>query len=400
MSSKPAIFNSISAIDQRIEQLSAELLSVQTQRNNSVPFLKLPNEILCIIIEIHARECAPHRSRFSLHWIKTLLVCRRWYALAVTKQSLWANILIRAVSMRSLAREGFLRLQAERSGAAPLSLKAELYNEEYDLEWMASLFARLVSFDVSGQNAHIQDVIDRLPGNASFLAALKISANESGEGLGELVELPPEVLLQLRSLRVLSLHSVAYSWTAPRNLTALEMDRPLAHRLADDAANVRHVSGFVESNWRALLDLLPNLHSIQMKFSKEGAHRQDQNPDPEAVYTGMWLLRVLRANASLDASCRIRTLSLEVVPPYYGARELDLAWLARWLVELEAYVRVRREEFGRGSAALELIEIEDWEELLKRDGLEGAVSRLEGLMEGMGLLKRYRGIGPNAKVES
>ncbi|KAJ7658442.1 hypothetical protein B0H17DRAFT_955289, partial [Mycena rosella] len=58
------------------EQISV----LKAERNALPPIHRLPNELLALVLVMYAIES---ESLSTLKWTKTMLVCRRWYDLAL-----------------------------------------------------------------------------------------------------------------------------------------------------------------------------------------------------------------------------------------------------------------------------------------------------------------------------
>ncbi|KAI0067622.1 hypothetical protein BV25DRAFT_1819014 [Artomyces pyxidatus] len=75
-------------IDTRLHELTQEIISLKVQRNAISPISFLPDELLFRIILQYALS----GDVFSGHWVKVMLVCRRWYDVALSHAQLWSYI--------------------------------------------------------------------------------------------------------------------------------------------------------------------------------------------------------------------------------------------------------------------------------------------------------------------
>ncbi|KAF7325053.1 hypothetical protein MKEN_00547900 [Mycena kentingensis (nom. inval.)] len=212
--------NSLSRFDARIKFLSDELAALRTQRNTLLPISKLPTEILCLIIELHAHP--PETWLFDRQWSKIMLVCRRWHQIVMTRPSLWTNISLGSRRIFRGTESEMPRRQVVLSGAAPLTVRATLCQQTYDAEWIASFLPRLKVFELGGTVAAVQDIVDRLgiAPSLKFLSALHLSVEENSGPANDAIKLPNGLLGEkVPKLRYLSLSCTSFCWSSTLSST-------------------------------------------------------------------------------------------------------------------------------------------------------------------------------------
>ncbi|KAJ7664998.1 hypothetical protein B0H17DRAFT_1091079 [Mycena rosella] len=81
--------NKITSLDAKIAWHYEQISVLKAERNALPPIHRLPNELLALVLVMYAIES---ESLSTLKWTKTMLVCRRWYDLALVAHALWGHI--------------------------------------------------------------------------------------------------------------------------------------------------------------------------------------------------------------------------------------------------------------------------------------------------------------------
>ncbi|KAJ6589434.1 hypothetical protein B0H19DRAFT_1103846 [Mycena capillaripes] len=211
----------MSAIDDEIAWHYAQIALLKDKRNALAPVQRLPNELMTRILTIYAVESD---TLFNLKWTKVMYVCRHWHALGLAAQSLWAFI--------DLKWNGnFHRLYAQltRSGAAPLTLKVDLFNACRYTDIILDHSERVCELEVGGEAKFVYELIaGLLDHNFPILSSLSLDPSFKQDELEDgFVEALPDTLFEgrLPSLRELILTSIAFPWTLLSGLTTLSLTR-------------------------------------------------------------------------------------------------------------------------------------------------------------------------------
>nr|GAT53371.1 predicted protein [Mycena chlorophos] len=278
--------STIPEIDARLTALYAEISALKAKRNSLVPVLRLPHEILAHIIELYALATD---ELFDLKWTKVMLVCRRWYQLAISAQRLWSFV------------NGQLRgleVQLERAGAAPLTFKIDLFSA---WEWMypqflAALAPRLRSLEADGAARFILELLHGVSQNdLGQLVSLKLSG---GYRVNEITSVRPMKLDdkffdgRAPNLQKLDLRDMPFPWALVNNMYTLHLN------------HCSNSSSQLPSSLGDLLRLLRNSPNLRyFTFNPALAHRITHIADTEPV--DLPLLRYLHVIEGVVACTRL-----------------------------------------------------------------------------------------------
>ncbi|KAK7018375.1 F-box domain-containing protein [Favolaschia claudopus] len=207
-------------LDAQIAWHYAQIKILKAKRNAIVPLRRLPNELLIQILTIFAVE-AHSDALYNLKWSKIMKVCHHWHELIMAAQHLWAYIDLKWKEKR-------LFDQLERSGAAPLSIKLDVYDHSvHYIPYIMQVCTRIRELNFEGEAKSIFEFIASLPeADLPILSALTLRVTM---GLDRVPEgLPrnlPHSLFdgRLPRLRELTLASIAVPWSLLRGLTSLSL---------------------------------------------------------------------------------------------------------------------------------------------------------------------------------
>ncbi|KAF7296212.1 hypothetical protein HMN09_01089900 [Mycena chlorophos] len=265
-----AIPNTIPEIDTRIARLRDEILELQRKRNELVPLLRLPNEILSHILALYAHGRGDYDwNAFHVDWIPIMCICRRLRDCVLGQPSLWSYIELGLSSRRAL-----VETKIRNSGCRPLTVKMQLYSTFGDdvRGWfMSNHSAQIGSLQVQGES----DVIDQLlkalgDYPLDTLHSLEIESDDEDLPRRYRVQLvlPNELLTgKLPRLKTLSLADVSVSWNLFRGLRRLEL---YGCRMLPAGSDL------TIADILRLLEASPDLRSLSLAT---GAMSTDNSPD-------------------------------------------------------------------------------------------------------------------------
>ncbi|KAJ7323936.1 hypothetical protein DFH08DRAFT_1085316 [Mycena albidolilacea] len=173
-----------SAIDQKIIALYDQIADMKEERNLVVPASIVPNEVLARIFGM-----AVETSDLCQQMLQLMLVCRRWYRVAVASPELWGDIHFwGAPSDRRL--EAQLRL----SGAVPLTICIGSLNTLAAANPVLAHATRLTSLTLNGISESISDFTQKMiPHHFPCLKALSLDSRNP-DGADVYATLPLELL--------------------------------------------------------------------------------------------------------------------------------------------------------------------------------------------------------------
>ncbi|KAJ7673573.1 hypothetical protein B0H17DRAFT_1082743 [Mycena rosella] len=242
----------IAALEKEIAWHYAQIAILKAKRNALPPICSLPNELLCRIFTIYAVDSD---SLFGLKWVKQIMyVCHRWHNLAVATQPLWSFIQL-GWGRRRIPR--FYK-QLERSGAAPITLRIEVF-EGYYTPAIVENAGRIQAVELRGEAKNIYDFIHSLPHHDfPILSSLNLDPSHKRDELPEgVVEALPEAVFDGRMPRLqeLVLRSIAIPWRSLRGLTMLCLTD------CGDTASLPHTFAVVLE----MLDACPQLRTLELE---------------------------------------------------------------------------------------------------------------------------------------
>ncbi|KAF7300518.1 F-box domain-containing protein [Mycena chlorophos] len=288
--------STIPEIDARLTALYAEITALKTKRNSLVPVFRLPNEILAHIIELYALATG---KLFDLKWTNVMLVCRRWYQLAISAQRLWSFVDGQLRSGRR-GRESALEAQLERAGAAPLTFKINLFSA---WEWMypqflAALAPRLRSLEADGAARFVLELLDGISqGSLAQLVSLKLSGSYKVDEIpaGRAMKLGDEFFDgRAPNLRKLELTDMPFPWALVNNLHTLYL------------YHCSNSSSDIPSSLGDLLHLLRNSPTLRFfKFNPSPAHRLGVSPIANTEPVDLPLLQYLHVLEGVATCTRL-----------------------------------------------------------------------------------------------
>ncbi|KAJ7620627.1 hypothetical protein B0H17DRAFT_1295056 [Mycena rosella] len=242
----------IAALEKEIAWHCAQIAILKAKRNSLPPTCSLPNELLCRIFTIYAVDSD---SLFDLKSVKKIMyVCHRWHNLAVATQPLWSFIQL-GWGRRRIPR--FYK-QLERSGAAPITLRIEVF-EGYYTPAIVENAGRIQAVELRGEGKNIYDLIRSLPHHDfPILSSLNLDPSHKHDELPEgVVEALPEAVFDGRMPRLqeLVLRSIAIPWRSLRGLTMLCLTD------CGDTASLPHTFAVMLE----MLDACPQLRTLKLE---------------------------------------------------------------------------------------------------------------------------------------
>ncbi|KAJ7645317.1 hypothetical protein B0H17DRAFT_1216062 [Mycena rosella] len=223
----------IAALEKEIAWHCAQIAILKAKRNSLPPTCSLPNELLCRIFTIYAVDSD---SLFDLKSVKKIMyVCHRWHNLAVATQPLWSFIQL-GWGRRRIPR--FYK-QLERSGAAPITLRIEVF-EGYYTPAIVENAGRIQAVELRGEGKNIYDLIRSLPHHDfPILSSLNLDPSHKHD------ELRKELVLR----------SIAIPWRSLRGLTMLCLTD------CGDTASLPHTFAVMLE----MLDACPQLRTLKLE---------------------------------------------------------------------------------------------------------------------------------------
>ncbi|KAJ7090804.1 hypothetical protein B0H15DRAFT_836947 [Mycena belliarum] len=206
-------------ISRQIEWHYAQISLLKNKRNLLAPISNLPNEILCQIFSVYATESGDVS---SLKWTKLMLICRRWYDLAINHQHLWSFIEVHGFHTDRDTKR--LEVQLKRSGAAPLTIKLVYHTSPAFSSMVLDHSSRIVCFDVTGHAAVVLAILPVLPSHQfPVLQTLKLKPDEIPDGTHS--NFPDEIFDVAPRLKSLALSFVDLRLGLLRGLDSLALTR-------------------------------------------------------------------------------------------------------------------------------------------------------------------------------
>ncbi|KAJ7690259.1 hypothetical protein B0H17DRAFT_1065318 [Mycena rosella] len=211
--------NKIASLDEKIAWHYEQISVLKAERNALPPIHRLPNELLALVLVMYAIES---ESLSTLKWTKTMLVCRRWYDLALVPHALWGHI-----DLGWNRNPSRLRLQLERSGVAPLEIKVLACD---NLRYTRAIFdnsSRVESVELAGEAKYIHHFVHNLDNH--IFPCLRSLCLEPGVKEDDALEEPvlalPDSVFEggMPCLRELKLRSIHVPWGTLRDLEGLSL---------------------------------------------------------------------------------------------------------------------------------------------------------------------------------
>ncbi|KAJ7210085.1 hypothetical protein GGX14DRAFT_565874 [Mycena pura] len=224
----------LAAINQEIAWHYAQISILKAKANALTPISTLPNEIISKIFGMYAFSSLPS---FDLKWSRIMLVCRRWYGIALAGQFLWSFI-----QVSSSYRTGRVRKQLELSGAAPLTVKIHSVNSSLYAPLLLQHAERLLEVELTGMAITVLDFMNSLPNyKLPLLRALNLDPSYKRDELPEGTSITlPESLFDGRAPRLtqLRLSSIPVNWNILRGLHSLSLKEAFNTNRGDSLANL------------------------------------------------------------------------------------------------------------------------------------------------------------------
>ncbi|KAJ7359849.1 hypothetical protein DFH08DRAFT_417822 [Mycena albidolilacea] len=199
-----------------------ELLKAEANSHSLI--LALPTEITSKIFASYAFESG---TRLDLRWTQVMLVCRRWYDIALGEPELWATI-----EISPAMTPAFFDAILSRSGVTPLSFRitsfgpeifaSRLLQQEISASQLLQQVGRLREVDHRGAPQSIMDFTNALPRHRfPALRSLRLALDHSHWNTPQV----PDAMFDGRApyLTTLELRYVDANWDLIHGLTGLSL---------------------------------------------------------------------------------------------------------------------------------------------------------------------------------
>lgn len=233
-------------LEAELHRSARRLQRLKEYRNSlASPIYRLLPELISTIFYVYAQD---NGELFDLGWTRLLLVCRRWYHVAMTTQTLWSFIQVygpqnppyigrisykpEAVDDRERRR---LETQRSRAGLSPLTVNLSLYSPMSSTKLALSTVwdpALLCSLSIAGIRPNLDKAIRSLVGNCyAILQTFSIHAHDPPRA-------PPGALVAIE------------------NQAPLDLDAVLGNSMSNMARlKCLTISGNLSFNWASLRGL-------------------------------------------------------------------------------------------------------------------------------------------------
>ncbi|KAJ7838217.1 hypothetical protein B0H14DRAFT_2789957 [Mycena olivaceomarginata] len=251
-----------------------QIALLKAEANSHSLILALPTEITSKVFASYAFESG---TRLDLRWTQVMLVCRRWYDIALGEPELWATI-----EISPAMTPAFFNAILSRSGVAPLIFRitsfgpeifaSQLLQQEISASQLLQQVGRLREVDHRGAPQSIMDFTNALPRHRfPALRSLRLALDYSHWNTLRV----PDAMFDGRApyLTTLELRYVDAYWDLIHGLTGLSLAKqsgtsldqllPMLHRSpALTHLNVGHVTSTEGSPAPYPVVSLPLLQSL------------------------------------------------------------------------------------------------------------------------------------------
>ncbi|KAJ7110580.1 hypothetical protein C8R44DRAFT_800252 [Mycena epipterygia] len=215
----PTIAAQLAAINEAIAYHYGQISILKAKANSLTPISTLPNELISKVFEEHAFLLG---LPFDLKWSKVMLVCRRWHQVALSEQALWG--FIEVSYSRNFKR---IRMQLERSGVAPLTVKIASLDSQLYASMLLVHAERLRHVDLRGQAINILGFMNLIPQHSfPLLQSIKLDPSYKWEEVADGVPTAfPDAVFDGRApnLTSLELSHISVNWSLLRDLRRLSL---------------------------------------------------------------------------------------------------------------------------------------------------------------------------------